>query len=103
MAGASPLIDYNGGGSVVEWTKTLDAAMQLDFDTVIPGHGKVTNKAGLLAYRDNVEKLRNRVSGLIREGKSQDEVGKVVMAEYGWAAGSLNMQWSLPGMMTELK
>jgi len=103
MAGTSPLIDYPGGGSVVEWTKTLDAAMKLDFDTVIPGHGKVTNKAGLLAYRDNVEKLRNRVSGLVREGKSQDEVGKVVMAEYGWAAGSLNMQWSLPGMMTELK
>ena len=103
MAGTSPLIDYPGGGSVVEWTKTLDAAMKLDFDTVIPGHGKVTNKAGLLAYRGNVEKLRNRVSGLIREGKGQDDVGKVVMAEYGWAAGSLNMQWSLPGMMTELK
>jgi len=65
--------------------------------------GKVTNKAGLVAYRDNVEKLRNRVSGLIHEGKSQDEVGKVVMAEYGWAPGSLNMQWSVPGMMRELK
>jgi cyclase len=103
MAGTSPLIDYPGGGSVIEWTKTLDAAMKLDFDTVIPGHGKVTNKAGLLAYRNNVEKLRDRVSGLMREGKSQDAVGKVLMAEYGWAAGSLNMQWSLPGMMTELK
>ena len=41
--------------------------------------------------------------GLIHEGKSQDEIGKVVMAEYGWAPGSLNMQWSLPGMMKELK
>ena len=50
-----------------------------------------------------MSKLRNRVSGLIREGKSQDEVGKVVMSEYGWAAGSLNMQWSLPGMMAELR
>jgi glyoxylase-like metal-dependent hydrolase (beta-lactamase superfamily II) len=69
MSGTSPLIDYPGGGSVVEWTKTLDAAMKLDFDTVIPGHGKVTNKAGLLAYRDNVEKLRNRVSGLIHEAR----------------------------------
>lgn len=103
MAGSSPLIDYPGGGSIVEWTKTLDAALKLDFDTVIPGHGKVTNKAGLLAYRNNVEKLRNRVSGLIREGKNQDEVGKVMISEYGWAAGSLNMQWSLPGMMAELK
>ena len=103
MAGASPLIDYPGGGSVVEWTKTLDGALALDFDTVIPGHGKVTDKAGLRTYRDNVEKLRNRVSGLIREGKSQDEVGKVMTAEYKWAPDSLNMQWSLPGMMAELK
>jgi glyoxylase-like metal-dependent hydrolase (beta-lactamase superfamily II) len=103
MSGATPLIDYPGGGSVVEWTKTLDEAMKLDIDTVIPGHGKVTNKAGLLAYRNNVEKLRNRAAGLIREGKSQEDVGKVMMAEFGWAAGSLQMQWSLPGLMTELK
>jgi len=103
MAGASPLIDYPGGGSVVEWTRTLDGALALDFDTVIPGHGKVTDKAGLRTYRDNVEKLRNRVSGLIREGKSRDDVAKVMTAEYKWAPDSLNMQWSLPGMMTELK
>jgi cyclase len=103
MAGTGPLIDYPGGGSVVEWTKTLDEAMKLDFDTVIPGHGAVTNKAGLLTYRNNVEKLRNRAAGLIREGKSQEDVGKVMTAEFGWAAGSLQMQWSLPGIMTELK
>ena len=58
---------------------------------------------GCLAYRNNFEKLRNRVQGLIRQGKSQDEVGKVMTAEYNWQPGSLNMQWSLPGMMTELK
>lgn len=103
MAGTSPLIDYPGGGSVVEWTNTLDEALKLDFDTVIPGHGPVTNKAGLKTYRDNVEKLRQRVSGLIREGKSQDEVGKVLTAEYKWQPDSLNMKWSLPGMMKELK
>jgi glyoxylase-like metal-dependent hydrolase (beta-lactamase superfamily II) len=103
MAGASPLIDYPGGGSIVEWTKTLDAAMKLDFETVIPGHGAVTNKAGLMTYRNNVDKLRTRVSGLIREGKSRDEVAKVLTDEYKWQPNSLNMQWSLPGMMTELR
>jgi glyoxylase-like metal-dependent hydrolase (beta-lactamase superfamily II) len=103
MAGATPLIDYLGGGSVVEWTRTLDEAMKLDFDTVIPGHGKVTDKAGLLTYRNNVEKLRTRATGLIREGKSQDDVGKVMIAEFGWAATGMQMQWSLPGMMKELK
>ena len=103
MAGTTPLIDYTGGGSLVEWTKTLDAAMKLDFDTVIPGHGAVTNKAGLLAYRNNIEKLRDRASGLIRQGKSQQDVGKVMAAEFGWAPNSMQAQWSLPGIMTELK
>jgi glyoxylase-like metal-dependent hydrolase (beta-lactamase superfamily II) len=103
MAGKTPLIDYPGGGSVVEWTKTLDGAMKLDFDTVIPGHGPVTDRAGLLAYRNNVEKLRNRAAGLVHEGKSQEEIGKVMIAEFGWAASGLQMQWSLPGMMAELR
>lgn len=103
MAGTSPLIDYNGGGSLVEWTKTLDQAPKLDFDTVIPGHGAITNKAGLVAYRNNVEKLRNRVSGLVHEGKSQQEIAKVMTAEYNWVQGSLQQLWSVPGMMVELK
>jgi len=103
---ASPLIDYPGGGSLLEWPKTLDAVMNdksLDFDTVIPGHGPVSKKADLLTYRNNAEKMRTRVQTLIRQGKSQDDVAKVMTAEYNWQPGSLNMQWSLSGMMTELK
>jgi glyoxylase-like metal-dependent hydrolase (beta-lactamase superfamily II) len=103
MAGASPLIDYNGGGSLVEWSKTLDNALKLDFDTVIPGHGPVTNKAGLMTYRDNVDKLRTRVSGLVHEGKSQADVAKFMETEYKWAPNSLQQQWSVPGMYAELK
>jgi len=103
MANASPLIDYAGGGSIVEWTKTLDNALKLDFDTVIPGHGNVTDKAGLLTYRNNVEKLRNRAAGLVKQGKSQAEIAQVMQAEYGWGPNSLQVQWSIPGMMAELK
>jgi cyclase len=103
MAGTTPLIDYTGGGSLKAWTQTLDDALQLDFDTVIPGHGPVTTKAGLLEYRNNVEKLRNRAAGLIREGKSQADVGQVMAAEFGWGPNSMQAQWSLPGMMAELK
>ena len=103
MAGVTPLIDYTGGGSVVEWTKTLDEVLKLDFDTVIPGHGPVTTKSGLLAYRNNIEKLRNRAAAMIREGKSQEDVGKVMIAEFNWAPNGMQMNWSLPGMMKELR
>ena len=101
---ATPLIDYPGGGSIVEWTKTLDTVMQqLDFDTVIPGHGNVTDKPALMTYRNNAETLRNRVAALVRQGKTQDEVAKFMTDEYKWMPDSLNMQWSLPGLMTELR
>jgi cyclase len=104
MAGDTPLIDYPGGGSIVEWTKTLDAVMkEWDFDTVIPGHGPVTTKANLLTYRNNIEKERSLVSGMIRQRKSTDDIGKVLIAQYKWVDKDLHFQWSLPGMMTELK
>ena len=103
MAGNTPLIDYPGGGSLKEWPATLDAAMKFDFDTVIPGHGPVTNKMGLLGYRNDVEKEVKRVAGLIHQKKSEDEIGKVMIAEFHWMPNSLQMQWSLPGFKTEFK
>jgi len=75
----------------------------LDFDTVIPGHGAVTNKAGLQTYRDNVAKMRERVTQQIRSGKNQSEIAKFMETEYQWAPNSLQQQWSVPGFMTELK
>jgi glyoxylase-like metal-dependent hydrolase (beta-lactamase superfamily II) len=104
MAGSTPLIDYSGGGSLAEWANTLDQAMKAwDFDTVIPGHGPVTTKANLLTYRNNVDRMRVRAAGLIREHKSAEDVAKVMQAEFGWTANGLQLQWSLPGMMQELR
>jgi cytochrome c-type biogenesis protein CcmH/NrfF len=55
----------------------------------------------MLTYRNNAEKMRNRVHGLIRQSKKQDDIAKVMTAEYNWMPGRFYMQWSLPGMMTE--
>jgi len=103
MAGSSPLIDYGGGGSLVEWPATLDEALKIDFDTVIPGHGPVAKKADLLAYRNNVAKLKEHVSGLIRQGKSKEEIAKVMTSDYGWAPNGLQMTRGFDGMLAELK
>jgi len=62
----------------------------------------VAKKADLLAYRNNIEKLRNRVSGLIREGKPKDDVAKVLTAEFGWDPKGLQMQRGFEGLFTEL-
>lgn len=103
MAGTSPLIDYANGGSLKEWTATLDGVLKNDFDTVIPGHGDVHKRADLIAYRNDIEKLRTRVSGLVRQGKSKEEVAKVLVEEFHWDPNGLAMRASLDGMMNELK
>jgi glyoxylase-like metal-dependent hydrolase (beta-lactamase superfamily II) len=100
------LIDYAGGGSLLEWPKTLDAVLNdktLDFDTVIPGHGPVQKRADLVAYQKRVASMVSRVQGLIRAGKSQDDVSAVLAAEFAWPVKSIYQQWGLPGMMAELK
>jgi cyclase len=105
MAGTTPLIDYNGGGSIVDWTSSVDAMIEeFDFDTAIPGHGTVTDRAGLDVYRENVVVLRDRVTGLIRDGRTQEQIGEILGMEYpAYTPTSLQMEWGLPGFMTELR
>jgi glyoxylase-like metal-dependent hydrolase (beta-lactamase superfamily II) len=101
---ATPLVDYPGGASLVEWPKTLDKVMNTwDFDQVIPGHGALSNKAGMKAYRDRVNLLLTKAQKLVRDGKSQEELAKFMETEYKWAPNSLQQKWSVPGMMAELK
>ena len=60
MNGSAPFIDYSAKGSIVDWDKTLDRVLQLDFDIVIPGHGPVAKKADLVKWRDSIAELRSR-------------------------------------------
>jgi glyoxylase-like metal-dependent hydrolase (beta-lactamase superfamily II) len=102
----SPFIDYTASGSVVDWTKTLDGILNSgwDFDTVIPGHGPIMKKADLAQYRQNFEKMRSRVSSLVREGKGKDDVAKMLTAEFGWSANPQALgSRSIEPMMAELK
>jgi cyclase len=104
LTGGSPFIDYSSKGSVVEWTKTIDGVLASgwDFDTVIPGHGKVMKRDDLVQYKAGIEKMRTRVSSLIREGKGKDDIAKVLVADFGWTGTGLGMR-SLEPMIAELK
>jgi len=104
FAGAAPGVDYNGGGSLLELPKTLDKILAAwDFDTVIQGHGAVTNRAALVAFRDSVLTLTTRAQAFVREGHSQDELAKFMEKEFKWAPNSIQQVQNVPGMMTELK
>jgi hypothetical protein len=80
--------------------KVLDA---YDFDTVITGHGPLSNRAALETYRDSIVSLTARAQAFVRQGKSQDEFARFMEAEYKWAPNSIQQIQNVPGMMTELK
>ena len=79
-------MDYAQGGSFFEWTRTLDGALTLDFDTVIPGHGPVSTKNDVAEFRAGVETMRNRLVGLIKQGKSKNDIVSTLENDYGWRA-----------------
>ncbi len=100
----APFIDYSAGGSAVEWDDTLNEVLQLDFDTVIPGHGEVGTREDLTQWKADFETFRSRVSQLIRQGKSEDEIKASVKVSdlKGWSLDGL-MARSFPGLIAELR
>jgi cyclase len=85
-----PFMDFAQGGSAVEWTGTLDRMMTtLDFDTVIPGHGPVSNRDGVVKWRADLASMRGRVQEMVRQGKSKDEISEVLTGTYKWPKGGL--------------
>ena len=55
--GRYPNIDLEAGGSVQEWSATIDRMLELDFEKVIPGHGPVTDAEGLRAFQRFIGQL----------------------------------------------
>jgi len=74
------------GGSFLEWTKTLDGALTLKFDTVIPGHGPVSTRDEVVTFRANLEAMRNRMIRLIKTGTPKSDIVKTLEEDYGWKA-----------------
>lgn len=97
-----PFIDYANGGGAVEWTKTLDEILKIDFDTAIPGHGPVSNREGILKWRADFENMRARVSAMVHQGKGKDEVSKTLVDEFHWPAGGLAIQ-QVDAFIAEMK
>jgi cyclase len=99
--GLAELIDYAGGGSGKEWTSTLDSALMLPFDTVVPGHGNVTTKAEMAKFRTSTLTLRNRVHEMVVQKKSKDEVAQMLKKDFDFA--QLHLDRSLDGLMAEMR
>jgi cyclase len=70
----APFIDYDNGGSAAEWTATLDGLLELDFDTVIPGHGPLLRKVDIRIFRSKFDQLLTRIQVLMGNGVTRDAI-----------------------------
>lgn len=99
--GLPELVDYAGGGSARAWTSTLDGALALDFDRVVPGHGDVQTKQVMAEFRDSTVRLREMVHAMIVQKKSRDEIATMLRNEFGFQ--DFHLQLSLDGLLAELR
>ena len=95
------LVDYAGGGSAKEWTATIDRVLELPFDTVVPGHGRVVPRSELRKFRDSTVRLVELPADLVRQGKSRAEIEAAMRSEFGWQ--DLHVQFSLDGLINEIR
>jgi len=75
--GVYPFIDYSTGGSIDGSIRAAEAnlAETTDRTIIIPGHGRpVSNRAELLAFRDMLVAIRDKVAALKRQGMSITEI-----------------------------
>jgi cyclase len=87
-----PFIDKSTGGSIDGMIAGATEGIALaDSGTkIVPGHGKVSDKAGLATYRDMLVAVRDRVQAKKRAGASVEEtVASKPTAEFDaeWGGG----------------
>lgn len=72
---------------VEDWIESLKEVEALDFDILAPGHGPLGKKEHVRIFREYMEELRSQVLKHAREGKSLDEIKRLVkMEKYsGWS------------------
>ena len=61
-----------------DWIDSLRRVEALDFDVLVPGHGPLGNKASVTMFREYLQDLREEVTRYAREGKSVDEIKRLV-------------------------
>jgi cyclase len=97
---AMPVIDYPGGGSAIEFISTIDRLLTLDFDTMIPGHGRIMTKDEVRAYRARFQTMNDRMRELIRSGVTKDDLktldqarAKLRLSDLGWDNSVSTTTW----------
>jgi glyoxylase-like metal-dependent hydrolase (beta-lactamase superfamily II) len=101
-----PVMDYNNGASAVEWVSVLDKILELDFDTVIPGHGPLLTKERIRSDRQKLVTMNQRMAELARKGVPLEQVfDGLKLADLGWdhTVSTVAFRGGLKGYYEEMK
>ncbi|HYC34953.1 MAG TPA: MBL fold metallo-hydrolase [Usitatibacter sp.] len=90
--GYYPFIDSSSGGSIDGVIAACDKILAIASDAtkIIPGHGPLSNRAELRAYRDMLSQVSSRVKQLLAQGRTNEQVAAAgVTREYDekWGQG----------------
>jgi cyclase len=99
--GLPELVDHTGGGSAKDWTGTLDKVLALEFDTVIPGHGTVTNKQALRDYRGSTQRMTELLTQMVKQSRSRADIEAVLRKDFGFQ--DFHIMMSLDGLINEMR
>ena len=71
-----PNIDFANGGNISGMIAATDAYLKLTNakSRIVPGHGKIADKAVLTEYRTMLVTARDRMAKLVKDGKSEADV-----------------------------
>jgi glyoxylase-like metal-dependent hydrolase (beta-lactamase superfamily II) len=72
-------------GPVASWIGACDRILALDVDVVVPGHGPLTDKAGVQQVRDYWSQLLERSRAARAQGVSADELARQLLSEWEWS------------------
>jgi cyclase len=106
--GRYPFIDFQHGGSIDGMVSIADKvlAMAGPETKIIPGHGPLSNKTELKAYRDMLENIGKRMAAALAEGKTlEDLYAASPTAEFDaeWGNGFLKPKKFLEIVYTGMK
>ena len=93
-----PVIDWGSGGSIDGVVAAVDRLLPLidDAAKVIPGHGPLSDKEGLRAYRDMLATVSARITKLMKQKKDLAAIQAAKpTAEFdaAWAGGRNPDEW----------
>lgn len=74
FAGRDPLIHRSKGGTSEGVIRTLQALLDLEAERYVPGHGAVATKPDIERSLKDLQEKKAKVSAMVREGKSLDDV-----------------------------